>query len=268
MEKKVKVHLVVIDPQYDFCDTNGSLFVAGADEDMKKLATMVNRIGSRLEDIHVTLDSHHLIDIAHPIFWIDSNGNHPGPFTIISVDDAKSGKWSTTNPSFLTRAIDYVKALADNNRYPLCIWPPHCLIGSNGYKIEETLYEALSKWEEENFAMVNLVTKGSNFWTEHYSAVQADVPDAADPTTLLNTQFIATLKEADIIALAGEAKSHCLANTVRDIANNFGEENVSKFVLLEDCTSSVTGFENFGDDFVKEMTTRGLKISNSVDFLK
>ena len=80
--------------------------------------------------------------------------------------------------------------------------------------------------------MINLVTKGSNFWTEHYSAVMADVPDPSDPHTMLNTSFINTLKEADIIALSGEAKSHCLANTVRDIANNFGEENISKLVLL------------------------------------
>lgn len=268
MDKKLKVHLVIIDPQYDFCNPKGALFVAGADKDMQNLANMVDRIGSRLDDIHVTLDSHHLVDIAHPIFWIDSNGKHPAPFTIITVDDVTSGKYTTTNPAFLSRAIDYVKELASNNRYPLCIWPPHCLIGSKGYQIEEILYQSLLNWEEKNFAMVNLVTKGSNFWTEHYSAVMADVPDPSDPHTMLNTSFINTLKEADIIALSGEAKSHCLANTVRDIASNFGEENISKLVLLDDCTSSVTGFENLGDDFVSEMTKRGLKVSNSKDFLK
>jgi DNA-binding transcriptional ArsR family regulator len=44
--------------------------------------------------------------------------------------------------------------------------------------------------EKENFKMVDFVTKGSNYWTEHYSAVQADVPDSQDPTTMLNTELI------------------------------------------------------------------------------
>ena len=268
MNPKLKVHLVVIDPQFDFCNPKGSLFVKGAEEDVKRLAVMVYRLGGRLDDIHVTLDSHHYVDIAHPSFWVDSNGKHPAPFTIIEPQDVESGKFTTTNPAFLPRALAYVRKLAKNGRYPLCIWPPHCLIGSAGYQVDETLFQALVKWEEQCFAMVNYVTKGSNFWTEHYSAVMADVPDPTDPGTMLNTAFIQTLQEADIIALSGEAKSHCLANTVTDIANNFGEDNISKFVLLEDCTSNVASFEGLGDKFVRDMVARGMKISNSRDFLK
>jgi nicotinamidase-related amidase len=112
------------------------------------------------------------------------------------------------------------------------------------------------------------VTKGSNLWTEHYSAVQADVPDPEDPDTQLNMRLIETLQEADEIILAGEARSHCLANTVLDIANNFGEENIKKMVLLEDGTSDVPGFENLGEDFVKEMKGRGMRISTTTDYLK
>lgn len=268
MKDKMKIHLVIIDPQYDFCNSKGALFVAGADKDMDNLAEMINRLGSRLDDIHVTLDSHHLVDIAHPIFWLDSNGKHPNPFTIISADDVANGRFTTTNPAFLKRATDYVKQLEVNKRYPLCIWNPHCLIGSKGYMVHEKLYEALKKWENDCFAMVDFVTKGSNFWTEHYSAVMADVPDSSDPGTMLNTRFIQTLQEADVIALSGEAKSHCLANTVRDIADNFEEENISKFVLLENCCSNVTGFENLGEDFEKEMKKRGMIVSNSKNFLK
>jgi nicotinamidase/pyrazinamidase len=264
----MKVHLIIIDPQQDFCDPKGNLFVAGADEDMKRLSAMVDRIGDKLDDIHVTLDSHHFVDIAHPIFWVDSNGKHPGPFTIISLDDVKAGKFQTTNPQFMSRAVDYVSALAKNGRYPLCIWPPHCLIGSAGYAVKPELYKALLEWEEKYFAMVDFVTKGSNIFTEHYSAVQADVPDPQDPGTMLNTRLIQTLLKADIIAISGEALSHCVANTITDIADNFGEDNIKKFVLLEDCSSSVTGFEAMGDNFVKAMKKRGMKISNSKEFMK
>jgi hypothetical protein len=45
-----------------------------------------------------------------------------------------------------------------------------------------------------------VVTKGSNMFTEHY-AVFADVPDPKDPSTQLNTPFI---EEADVIIFSGE----------------------------------------------------------------
>ncbi|KKN07098.1 hypothetical protein LCGC14_1070660 [marine sediment metagenome] len=269
MKKVVcKIHLIVIDPQIDFCYPDGALYVPGAEEDMNRVSEMIKRLDNKLDDIHVTLDSHHLVDIAHPIFWIDSDGNNPNPFTIISVNDVKSGNWSTTNPAFLKRATEYVVKLEENARYPLCIWPAHCLIGDKGYAIHEKLFATLKDWEKKNFAMINFLTKGSNFWTEHYSAVQADVPDSSDFSTQLNTQFINTLEDADVILIAGEAKSHCLANTIRDVANNFGEENIGKFILLEDCSSNVPGFEKLGEDFVSEMTKRGMRLEKSTEYLK
>jgi nicotinamidase-related amidase len=94
----------------------------------------------------------------------------------------------------------------------------------------------------------------------------AEIPDPADPGTSLNTRLIQTLQNADIIGIAGEARSHCVANTIRDIANNFGEENIKKFVLIEDCTSDVTSFEFLGEAFVKEMKGRGMQVATSDTF--
>jgi nicotinamidase-related amidase len=75
------------------------------------------------------------------------------------------------------------------------------------------------------------------------------------------------LEEKDIILLAGEALSHCLANTVRDIADGFNDpKSVEKFVLLEDCTSSVPGFEQLGQDFISDMTGRGMKLAKAADY--
>ena len=71
----------------------------------------------------------------------------------------------------------------------------------------------------------------------HYSAVQADVPDPADPTTQLNVGLIKTLENADLVALSGQALSHCVANTIRDIADYFGRESIRKLVLIEDTSS-------------------------------
>ena len=263
-----RVELLVIDPQVDFCDPKkGSLYVPGAEHDMKRLAAMVRRIKDKLADIHVTLDSHHYVHIAHPIFWKDSNGHHPPVFTSISSSDVEEGVWTPTVPGLYRRALDYVHKLETNGRYALTIWPPHCLIGSPGHTVLPELFGALTDWESR-FAFVDYVTKGSNILTEHYSAVQADVPDPADAATQINTRLIQTLENADIIAIAGEARTHCLANTVRDIANNFGADSfVSKLVLLTDAASDIPGFEAHAQSFMSEMVGRGMQLSTTTEFL-
>ena len=272
-----RIELLIIDPQNDFCDPKGSLYVEGANEDMKRLAKFIDRVGDKLYDIHVTLDSHRMVDVAHPIFWEDSKGNPPDPFTIITFDDVQKGIWKTRNPGYQVRSTDYVRRLEENGRYPLCIWPPHCLIGSWGHNVYPDLFESLLRWEEKNFANIDFVTKGSNPFTEHYSAVQADVPDPTDPTTQLNSGLINQLQDGDIDLLAGVARSHCLANTVRDIANKFDKDGnvnyVKKFVLLTDATSDVadlpgsTMFKDMGDSFVKDMCALGMQLSTTEEFL-
>jgi nicotinamidase-related amidase len=263
-----KVHLVIVDPQNDFCDPGGSLYVKGADDDMARLAVMINRLQDKLEDIHVTLDCHHLVDVAHPIFWKDSTGKCPDPFTIITAEEVEKGTWTPVLQGLFRRTLAYVKALEKSGRYPLCIWPPHCLIGTWGNNVFPPLEDALRNFEGSQIAMINYVTKGSNIYTEHYSAVKAEVPDPQDPGTQINTSLINTLEQADLIAVAGEAGSHCLANTVRDITNEFKDDSyVKKIVLLEDATSPVTGFEQFQVDFVKEMTARGMQLAKTTEFL-
>ncbi len=261
-----KLHLLIIDPQRDFCDPDGALFVTGADRDMERLAALIDRIGDKVWDIHCTLDTHHYFDISHPVFWMDADRNHPSPFTIISRSDVENGVWRATNPQYQAYVLDYVGRLEANKRYPLCIWPPHCLIGTKGHSVTAVLADALLRWEKKQIGMVDYVTKGSNYKTEHYSAVQADVPDPSDPSTMLNSRLIRTLEEADEILLAGEALSHCLKFTVEDIADTFDEKHIRKMVLLEDCASPVPGFEQQGKDFVSNMKARGMQVSASADY--
>ena len=263
------IHLLIIDPQVDFCDPDrGSLYVKGAQDDMHRLAAMLERLIGKIQDIHVTLDSHHLIDVAHPAFWRNGDGSAPQPFTQITADEVRSGRWTTFLPSARSRALSYVEALETNGRYPHVIWPPHCLIGSEGHNVMPRLFGALRKWEAQRFAIVDYVTKGSNPWTEHFSAVQAEVPDPTDPDTQVNTRLIDTLEQADLILLAGEAGSHCLANTVRDIAAHFSDSSyVEKMMLLTDATSPVPGFEQYQTDFVADMTALGMQLCTTTRFL-
>ena len=284
------IHLLLIDPQRDFCQKGnprlvdvlknagipkeewpcevypGALFVPGADEDMARLAPFIVKNKDRFNEIHCTLDSHQLVHIAHPIFWRNTKGEHPNPFTVITVDDVKNGVWSAFNPRFQKRALAYVETLAKNGRYLLCIWPPHCLIGTWGHCVVPSVSAALADWELTKFNRVNYVTKGSNFLTEHYSGVVADVPDDNDASTKLNTGLVDALTETDEIVITGEALSHCLANTVSDIAIRFGDDNIKKLTLLQDTTSNVPGFEKLGRDFVINMTKKGMKLTTTRDW--
>lgn len=263
----MNVQLIVIDPQKDFCATDGALSVPGAVRDIDRLSLMVKRLGGKLDKIHVTLDSHRKVDISHPIWWKDSKGQHPAPFTIITASDVADGVWTTTKPGMLKRSLQYLKDLEARQRYPHCIWPEHCKIGSEGHSIMTDFFDALSEWEDD-FRLVNYVTKGSNPWTEHFSGVMAEVPDPQDPTTQLNTQLIQTLEEADITLWSGQARSHCLANTVRDVAANFsGTDFIGRMHLLTDACSDVPTFEKLGEDFVRDMTARGMKLTTTTDFL-
>jgi nicotinamidase-related amidase len=270
-----KIRLLVIDPQTDFLDgpANGALPVPGAWDDMSRLAVMVDRLGRKIDDIDVTLDSHHAVDIAHPPFWVNSTGTNPTPFTMITRSDVENGIWTPRSPNLRARALDYVRQLEANGKYVLVIWPTHCLIGTPGHAVHPELFAAMRRWEEREFALVNYVTKGSNPFTEHYSAVAAEVPDPNDPTTMMNAELINSLRDSDVILIAGEAKSHCLKSTVQDIADQIGAEHVRKFVLLTDCTSPIPAMPG-GPDFpaiteawVASMQARGMNLSTSTTFL-
>ena len=49
------------------------------------------------------------------------------------------------------------------------------------------------------------MAKGSKPRTEHGSALQAEVPDAADLATALNTALLRRLGRADTLLIAGQA---------------------------------------------------------------
>ena len=270
----MRVSLLIIDPQNDFVAKSGKLSVPGADADMDRLATMIRRLQPKLDDIVVTLDSHRKVDISHPLWFVDSAGRSPSPFTMISAADLEKGVWNTRLPSYRARTLAYLKALEKSARYPHIIWPEHCLIGSEGHGVWPNLMDAIHGWEGQ-FALAEMVTKGSNIWTEHFSAVKAEVPDPNDPSTQVNTSLISTLEEADVILLAGEALSHCVRSTVEDIATYFSDPKyVSKMVLLEDATSNVpnppgtTLFSDGANSFIQNMKSRGMRVDTTTNILR
>jgi len=285
----LKIALVVIDGENDFCDPKGTLFVQNADKEVELVANMIRRlkddkspIGHRLVQIHATVDTHHRNDIAHPQFWKDQNGNHPNPFTIISVDDVKNQVWRPCVVGFSQKdAVEYVEKLAQRGRNPLCIWPIHCEISTWGSNIHPTLKAAYDVWTDSTRAWISYWNKGEYQFSEHYSAIQADVisdkPGAQG--TKLNLNFLNALNGMDKIVWCGWAGSHCLKWTMKDAVDHFGSDKnpfVQKSVVLTDCTAPVVApdaavskmFADWRQTFLDEMSNRGAELTTSVDFLK
>ncbi|AMP12389.1 hypothetical protein [Collimonas pratensis] len=270
------LHLLIIDPQNDFCDLPPSylpdnqtpaLPVPGAHADMLRVASLIERGGAGLNAISVTLDSHHRLDIAHPGFWMTASGGTVAPFTQIAAADLRAGRYLPRVAAALPRLLHYLDQLEAAGRYQLMIWPVHCEIGSWGHNVHTDVRRAYNRWEEQTLRSVAKISKGSNPWTEHYSAVQAEVPDPDDALTQSNQTFLDCLTSADRIYITGEAGSHCVKATTEHIAEHFGPQHIAKLVLVTDCMSPVSGFEQQYREFVAAMTARGALTAQAADVL-
>ena len=260
-------HLLIIDPQNDFCDLPEgrrpaglapALPVAGADADMQRLAALIR--ATRYDRIAVTLDSHQRLDIAHPTFWRAADGAAVTPFTEIMAAQVRAGAFLPRDPAALPRTLAYLDALEAGGRYTLMVWPVHCEIGTWGHQVHADVAEACRAWEAATGRSVTTVRKGENPWTEHYSAVQAEVPDADDPHTQLNRALIDDLDGAARIVIAGEASSHCVRATTEHIVANLPGGHPERLTLVTDCMSPVGGFEAQHRAFLDAMQAQGVAL--------
>ena len=86
--------------------------------------------------------------------------------------------------------------------------------------------------------------------------------------TATQRELVQKVMEADIILMAGEAGSHCLANTVRDADSHFADSSfIKKLVLLTDATSPVPSCEALQEQFIKDMTAKGMQTDTTTNFL-
>jgi nicotinamidase-related amidase len=226
---------------------------------------LISRCDWDISKIHVTLDSHHVIDVGHPTFWLDIVGNHPKPFTVITFEDYENKVWLPYSRDLIPRMREYLKKLGK-----MPVWPEHCLIGTPGHNVEPKLLSVLQKWTRSEFSPVNFVWKGLNPYTEHYGAIEAEVPDEEDSHTLLDIELLEELRKADRVIVGGQASSHCVLTTMNQIVKHIGTEYLSKFILLTDCMSPVgalpgADFPAIASAWQKEMGKTGMKLATSVE---
>ncbi len=268
-EDEQRTLLLLIDTQIDFIHADGALSVPGAIEDTRRVIDWIFKQGEKITTIAASLDSHVPIQIFSPSWWVDANGNHPAPYTIITQQALDDGEWK---PLYSEEwSFSYVEKLEEQFKKQLMIWPYHTLIGTVGHNLEPSLYEAvvyhsLVRQTEPIFLMKGLIPR-----TEHYSILEPEVKIPNEPMGDINMQFLKMLTSYDRVYLAGQAKSHCVLETLMSIMRYLGDdpEMIAKFHLLMDCTSSVyhpeIDFDALANETLNQLAKRGLKLLTTQD---
>ncbi|HEY0781939.1 MAG TPA: nicotinamidase, partial [Thermoanaerobaculia bacterium] len=255
-----RVHLFLVDLQRDFCFREGTLYVGGrsgrgALDDSDRIARFVYRNLHRLTTITCTLDTHYPHQIFSPAFWLDADGAPPSPHREVTADDVRSGRlrpnaalapWlAAGDADWLTRqAALYCEELERAGKYRLYLWPPHCLLGSEGHAFAGVIQEARLFHAYARTAPAAIEVKGGNPLTENYSALAPEVLRGLDgrPLGERNVRLIETLLAADALLVAGQAASHCVRSTLDDLLDEIERRDprlAAKVYVLEDAMSAV-----------------------------
>jgi nicotinamidase-related amidase len=256
-----RVHLLLIDVQKDFCFPEGTLYVAGrsgtgAIDDSRRIAELVYRNLGVITEITATMDTHLAYQIFFPSFWLDQGDAPLTAHRVVTSDEIAAGavrpnpaiaKWLCGgNYTWLCKQVlHYTRELERAGKYQLYLWPPHCLLGSDGHALTGIVHEARLFHAFARTAQSSVEVKGGNPLTENYSVLRPEVLSRFDGAALAqrNTGFVRTLLSADAVVIAGQAASHCVKSTIDDLLGEIAAQDpalASKVYLVTDCMSAVT----------------------------
>lgn len=237
-QNKERVLFLGIDVQQDFMD-NGALGVPGAHGDVERMTQFIYNNMDAISNIAISIDTHTPHQIFHPCWWIDENGNNPGPATPITLADLDAGKWrAVINPS---ASRDYVEHLEKDGKKTLVVWPYHCIQGTTGAALENQFANMVYFHSVAKKTVVQRLVKGQDPLSEMYGIIKPEY----DTKNYVNIDFLNKMANYDKIIVGGEAKSHCVLESIKQMLDYYTNDlSVTKKVfILEDCMSTIPGFE-------------------------
>ncbi len=285
-----RIALLLVDVQNTFCIPGFELYVAGrsqtgAVDDNIRLCRFIYRNLHRISLIIATMDTHQAMQIFHSIFLVDEKGEHPGPFSLISVEELEEGRWKPNPevmrhlgiaPSYAERhLLHYAGELRRGGKYDLTVWPYHAMLGGIGHALVSGVEEALFFHSMARYTQPNFRMKGATPLSEHYSVFGPEVIEGPDgrPVARKDQALVEELFDFDAVIVAGQAKSHCVAWTIADLLENIGDKGrafARKIYLLEDCTSpvvipGVVDYTEAADRAFGRFAKAGMHIVSSTD---
>lgn len=265
------IDLLLIDMQNDFSHPDGALYVSGrsgtgALEDVQRVADFMHINVGAIANVWATLDTHVPGQVFFTSFWTDGKGNEPGPFTVVTLDDLRDGRYLPSPAAVAAvpaehreRGVDpeqwvrsqvefYLTRLAAEGRYSLILWPYHCLLGSEGHSLAAPIREAALYHSLVRGAPFVPVMKGMEPWTESYSVFNNEVDRDVSGTPLTNKPGLRLAdrliwrENARAVVVAGEAASHCVKSSIDDLLIHGTSRDPSfpeRVYVMSDCMSSV-----------------------------
>ena len=231
-----------------------------------------------------SLDTHQSMQVFHAIWLVDENGEHPEPYTLVSAEDVASGRWRMNPEVAPALGVDagyaerhlahYTRRLAEGGKYDLTIWPYHAMLGGIGHALVSAVEEAIFFHGITRRSQPDFQVKGDNPLTEHYSMLGPEVTEGPDGDRLggKNAQLVARLMSFDVVVVAGQAKSHCMAWTIDDLLEEESEGVglAERTYLLEDCTSpvvvpGVVDYTDEADAAFERYAAAGMHVVRSTD---
>lgn len=296
---QLNVHLLLIDVQKDFCLPQGSLYVGGrsgqgAIQDSARIAEFIYRNLPHITNITTTLDTHFAYQIFSPSFWVDQAGAPLQPYREVTSAQVAAGE-ARPNPAvakwlcngnytwLVQQAAHYCAELEKAGKYRLYLWPPHCLLGSDGHPLVGVIHEARLFHSYARGSQSLCEVKGGNELTENYSVLRPEVLTRHDgkPLAQRNTRFLQTLLSSDAVIIAGQAASHCVKSSIDDLLSEILAQDAAlaqKVYILKDCMSAVTvpdgksgflaDFTPQADDALNRFANAGMRIVSSTDAMQ
>jgi nicotinamidase-related amidase len=261
---------VLVDYQHDFVDPSGTLYVPGSQADVARFLSWFYANVPGITTIYASLDTHIPFQIFYGSWWINPQTHeHPQPFTVITGQDVDNGTWvPLLEPTW---SMYYVHELQQKARKDLMIWPYHTMQGTLGHMLVAPISEAIAWHSAARQTQPVYVEKGLTPRTEFYGIFGAELPDPQSPASSLNIPLLDSVMQHDTVFIAGEAKSHCVLETERQIVEHYANhpDMLRKLYFLKDCTSSVQhpviDFDALAEAELARMQDRGVTIVLSTD---
>ena len=252
-----------IDNQADFNIPGWALAVSGAVEDAKRYIDWGYRNVARVSKYLSTKDRHKQKSIFHAVWWKDADGNYPKSFEFITLKGVKDGKWiPTEQPEW---SVKYLEQLEAGGKRTLQIWPDHCIENTNGQELLPAIEEMISFHSGVWTTPPMELAKGTVPEVEHYGAIQAEVVFPGNPIeTGVNTPKLRFISRFKKVYVAGQAKSHCVRDTVDQLIVN-DPDLAHRLYILTDCMSSIAGTEAETECAFEKFAQLGVHLVTSQD---
>jgi nicotinamidase-related amidase len=284
------ITLVLVDVQNTFCLPDFELFVAGrsgtgAVDDNRRLCEFIYRNLGTISQICPTMDTHRAVQIFHSVFLVNESGEHPPPYTLVTLEEIENSTWRFNgalapglgiDAAFGQRYLEhYAARLAGGGKYALTVWPFHAMLGGVGHAMVPAVEEAVFFHAMTRLSSPDFQIKGDNPLTENYSVLRPEVMTGPTGEAIAETNRALTerLLDGQAVIIAGQAKSHCVAWTVQDLLEEIlcrDETLCEKIYLLEDCSSPVVipgviDYTDPADEIFSRFAAAGMHVVQSTE---